>query len=149
MWITDWAWSLPLILLTVVIHVFGLGVINEKVVRTLSRSTGRRGLVPRFAIVMGVAVLLMTALHGIEGLAWAAAFLFLGAVPDAKAGMLYSLNAMTTYGHESVSLAPQWQMMGALEALNGMLLFGLTTAFLFAMIQEVWPLAIRQGRRGH
>ena len=147
MWITDWAWSLPLILLTVVIHVFGLGVINEKVVRTLSRSTGRRGLVPRFAIVMGVAVLLMTALHGIEGVAWAAAFLFIGAVPDAKAGMLYSLNAMTTYGHESVSLAPQWQMMGALEALNGMLLFGLTTAFLFAMIQEVWPLAIRQGRR--
>jgi hypothetical protein len=148
MWIADWAWSLPLILLTVVIHVFGLGVINEKVVRTLSRSTGRRGLVPRFAIVMGAAVLLMTALHGIEGMAWAAAFLFLGAVPDAKAGMLYSLNAMTTYGHESVSLQPQWQMMGALEALNGMLLFGLTTAFLFAMIQEVWPLAIRQGRRG-
>jgi hypothetical protein len=30
-------------------------------------------------------------------------------------------------------------MMGALEALNGMLLFGLTTAFLFAMIQRVWP----------
>ena len=148
MWITDWAWSLPLILLTVVIHVFGLGVINEKVVRTLSRSTGRRGLVPRFAIVMGAAVLLMTALHGIEGMAWAVAYLFLGAVPDYKAGMLYSLNAMTTYGHESVSLEPQWQMMGALEALNGMLLFGLTTAFLFAMIQEVWPLAIRQGRHG-
>ena len=130
-----------------VIHVFGLGVINEKVVRTLSRSTGRRGLVPRFAIVMGAAVLLMTALHGIEGVAWAAAFLFIGAVPDAKAGMLYSLNAMTTYGHESVSLAPQWQMMGALEALNGMLLFGLTTAFLFAMIQEVWPLSLRESRR--
>jgi hypothetical protein len=28
--------------------------------------------------------------------------------------------------------------LSALEALNGMLLFGLTTAFLFAMIQEVW-----------
>jgi hypothetical protein len=27
-------------------------------------------------------------------------------------------------------------MMGALEALNGMILFGLTTAFLFAMIQS-------------
>jgi hypothetical protein len=36
-------------------------------------------------------------------------------------------------------------MMGALEALkNGMLLFGLTTAFLFAMIQEVWPIRSRQ-----
>jgi hypothetical protein len=34
-------------------------------------------------------------------------------------------------------------MMGALEALNGMLLFGLTTAFLFKMIQEAWPLGTR------
>ena len=37
-------------------------------------------------------------------------------------------------------LEQRWQMMGALEALNGMLLFGLTTAFLFAMIQEVWQI---------
>jgi hypothetical protein len=149
MWTADWAWSLPLILLTVVIHVFGLGLINERVVRTLSRSVDRRRLIPLFALVMGVAVLLITALHGIEGVAWAAAYWFLGAVPDAKSAMLYSLNAMTTYGHESAMLAPHWQMMGALEALNGVLLFGLTTAFLFAMIQEVWPLSMREGRRSH
>ena len=147
MWVADWAWSLPLILLTVVIHVFGLGLINERVVRALSRSMDRGRMVPLFALVMGVAVLLVTGLHGIEGVAWAAAYRFLGAVPVAKSALLYSLNAMTTYGHESVSLEPHWQMMGALEALNGMLLFGLTTAFLFAMIQEVWPLALREGRR--
>jgi hypothetical protein len=29
--------------------------------------------------------------------------------------------------------------MGAVEALNGMLLFGLTTAFLYGMLQRVWP----------
>jgi hypothetical protein len=149
MWIADWAWSLPLILLTVAIHVFGLGLINERVVRGLSRSMDRRRLIPLFAFVMGVAVLLMTALHGIEGVAWAAAYWFVGAVPDAKSAMLYSLNAMTTYGHESASLAPAWQMMGALEALNGVLLFGLTTAFLFAMIQEVWPLSLREDHRRH
>jgi hypothetical protein len=97
---------------------------------------------------MGVAVLMVTTLHGIEGVAWAAAYLLLGAIPDAKSAMLYSLNAMTTYGHESVSLAPHWQLMGALEALNGMLLFGLTTAFLFAMIQEVWPRTVWEGHRG-
>ena len=53
--------------------------------------------------------------------------------------MLYSLGALTTYGHSHIFLESKWQMMGALEALNGMLLFGLTTAFLFAMIQRVWP----------
>jgi hypothetical protein len=37
--------------------------------------------------------------------------------------------------------------MGALEALNGTMLFGLTTAFLFAMIQKVWPLGLRGWHR--
>ena len=55
--------------------------------------------------------------------------------------MLYSLNAMTSYGHEPIQLKAEWQMMGALESLNGMLLLGFTTAFLFSMIQAVLPLA--------
>ena len=33
--------------------------------------------------------------------------------------------------------------MGALEALNGIILFGLTTAFLFAGVQRIWPLGRR------
>ena len=56
--------------------------------------------------------------------------------------MLYSLDAMTTYGHESVSLEAHWQLMGALEALNG-----LTTAFLFAMFQEVWQIHRRRSAK--
>jgi hypothetical protein len=139
-WGASWAWGLPLILLSVVIHVFGLAIINDRVVRILQRTARRRSFIPLFAVVMAAAVLLATALHGIEAVAWAGAYRLLGALPDGKSAMLYSLNAMTTYGHESVSLAQHWQMMGALEALNGMLLFGLTTAFLFAMIQEVWQI---------
>jgi hypothetical protein len=57
--------------------------------------------------------------------------------------MLYSISAMTSYGNSNLNLPNEWQMMGALEALNGMLLFGLSTAFLFAMIQRVWPIGIR------
>ena len=37
--------------------------------------------------------------------------------------------------------------MGALEAFNGTLLFGLTTAFLFAMIREVWDIERKHRRR--
>jgi AcrR family transcriptional regulator len=41
-----------------------------------------------------------------------------------------------SYGHATLFLEGQWQLMGALEALNGMLLFGLTTAFLFCHDSE-------------
>ena len=58
--------------------------------------------------------------------------------------MLYSLNAFTSYGHTDISLEVNWQLLGALEALNGMLLLGLTTAFLYGMIQRVWPVENRR-----
>jgi hypothetical protein len=139
-WTGDWAWSLPLIVLTVVIHVCGLALIGESVVDALSESGDRRRFMFKFAMVMGVTSLLATILHGFEGAIWAAAYRFLGALPDARTAMLYSISAMTSYGHANLYLKDRWQLMGALEALNGMLLFGLTTAFLFAMIQRAWPL---------
>ena len=68
---------------------------------------------------------------------------YLGAIPDNRSAMLYSLGALTTYGDTTIHFAHQWKMLGGLEAVNGMLLFGLTTAFLFAMIQRVLPPAKR------
>ena len=38
--------------------------------------------------------------------------------------MLYSLNAMTSYGHTNLKLEERWYLMGAMEALNGWILFG-------------------------
>jgi hypothetical protein len=51
---------------------------------------------------------------------------------------------MTSYGHADVFLAQHWQLMGAIEALNGMMLFGLSTAFLFAVLRDHWPTRLRR-----
>ena len=137
-WSNDWAWGLPLIALTVVIHVLSLGLINERFVRLLSHIAETRYPMLVFAEVMGTTTLLATSLHAVEAGIWALSYRFLGALPDFKSSMLYSLNAITSYGHENLFLASRWQLLGAIEALNGCLLFGLTTAFLFGMIQKVW-----------
>lgn len=142
-WDGNWAWSLPLIVLNVIFHVLGLGFINAKVVQALSVVRGRRNFLFMFAFGMGIATLLATLLHAIEAGIWAAAYRILGALPDNVSAILYSLNAITTYGHATLFLAAHWRLMGALEALNGMLLFGLTTAFLYGMIQRVWPVETR------
>jgi hypothetical protein len=138
-WGPDWAWGIPLIVLTSVVHVFGLGLINERIVWELGEHMDRRR--PTFlAATMSVAVLFATLLHTFEAALWAAAYLWLRALPDLRTAMLYSVSALTTYGHANALLPDRWRMLGALEALNGMLLFGLSTAFLFAVIQEVWSL---------
>ncbi len=52
--------------------------------------------------------------------------------------MEFSLGAMTTFGAGGGHLGAEWKLMGPLEALNGWILFGLTTAFLFTIIRDVW-----------
>ena len=71
------------------------------------------------AVVAAVTVLLLTLLHAAEATAWAGAYVAVGARPDFTSAMLYSLSAMTSYGHANIFLAEDWQLMGAIEALNG------------------------------
>ena len=52
---------------------------------------------------------------------------------------------MTTRGSPGMTLQPQWQLMGALESADGMLLFGISTAFLFAVLERVWSLVRPEG----
>jgi hypothetical protein len=138
-WDGNWAWSLPLIVITVILHVVGLGFINQRVIAVMRGLRHGHHFVLAFAPVMGVCTLCTILLHALEAGIWAAVYLALQALPDSRMALLYSLSAMTTYGHESFDLAPHWQLMGSLEALDGMILFGLTTAFLFNIIREVWP----------
>jgi hypothetical protein len=132
--------------LTVLTHGFGLILIREKVELRLLRLFSAP--VIAFAVVVAATVLLLTILHAIEAGAWAAAYIALGARPDVATAMLYSLGAMTTYGHANVYVAEHWQLMGALEALNGMILFGLTTAYLFSVLQTNWPADAKPPRSG-
>jgi hypothetical protein len=114
---------------------------GDKHINSRRRDAGQLGDLwswPTF--IIGATAISATILHGIEGAVWAAAYRLLGALPDNKSAMLYSLNAMTSYGHANLYLAPGWEMIGALEALNGWILFGLTTAFLFNVIQKSWSL---------
>lgn len=147
-WSGNWTWGLPLILATVTIHAAGLlliswGLVDRLAARPVSRFPGLR-----FVLGMGVSVLLVTLLHAVEATIWSIAYVRLEALPDYRMSMLYSLNAITAYGHVAIDLAPHWQMMGALEALNGMILFGLTTAFLFGALHKLSPIGVARRRFG-
>ena len=136
--------GLPLIVYTVVFYVLGLGLIRQRALRASSRLKSLRHPTYQFVLVVGATTLLASVLHGIEAGCWAVAYLVLDVLPNFKAAMLYSLNAMTSYGHEKEALAGHWELMGAIEALNGCLMFGLTTAFLFGVIQRVGLFEIKE-----
>jgi len=140
----DWTWGLSLIGLTIAIHAMGvvmMAFIGVRIrVRLEARSLGLRHVVPIVIGVVGAVGLLLAALHGIEATIWAAAYLWLGALDAPIDAMLYSVDSMTTRGASGLMLQRHWQMMGALEAADGMLLFGISTAYMFAVMQAYWPM---------
>src|SRR5258708_40217898 len=111
-WGADWAWGMVLIVLTVVLHAYGLGLLNKGVISRLGSRYGLRHRLSVSSFHIGATALLVTMLHAVEGFIWAMAYCLLGALPDNKSAMLYSLNAITSYGHEGLHLQPRWEMMG-------------------------------------
>ena len=146
----SWTWGLCLIVLTTAIHSLGIVLMSIAGVRIRARLKRRR-----VAFWQGVAILTcliaaiglsLAVLHGIEAALWASAYLALGALDTTTEAMLFSLDSMTTRGASGLALHQHWQIMGALEAVAGMLMFGISTAYIFAVMQLYWPLlqAIRQ-----
>lgn len=141
-WNTSTIWSLALIALTIVIHAAGVVFIALAIEHVAARLVAVRHLIrvtslAAIALIVGVALSLMI-LHGIECLAWAYAYVQLGALPSPADALLYSVDSMTTRGASGLVLERQWRMMGASEAGDGMLLFGVSTAFLFYLMQRLW-----------
>jgi hypothetical protein len=141
-WTADWAWSLPLIALTLAIHVasiIGIAVLLLHVnTLTEKRTHGLLSSALLDIAMIGAPGWALAVLHGLEAAIWAGVYLMLGAVDTPADAMLYSVDSMTTRGASGLKLESNWKMMGALEAANGVLLFGISTAFLAAVMTEAW-----------
>jgi hypothetical protein len=134
--------------LSLVVHASGLGLIGISVTRSFGwlgqPSRRRRKSLLVFPVVIGIAALLLGVLHGLEASLWAVAYVWLGASPDFTNAVCFSLQMLTTLGVNIVAIEARWKLMEPLEAMSGMLLFGLSTAFLLADLQRAWPIVARE-----
>ena len=131
--------------LTIVIHATGIALMAFATTRIRLRLEKQNRFEAGQVVVIviglvGAVGLLLSALHGIEAALWAAAYLWFGALDSPADAILYSVDSISTRGASGLMLERRWRMMGALEAMDGMLLFGISTAYIFAVLQVYWPL---------
>jgi hypothetical protein len=147
--LSSWALGLSLIVLTIAIHTTGVVMLAFILQRRIRGDTGEQLHDPRRAIPVvighiGAVALILAALHGLGSTLWASAYRWLGAFPSFTDASLYSLGTMTTFEVPGLMLPTRWRMLGALEAVNGVLLFGISTAFIFAVMQAYWLMLSRR-----
>jgi hypothetical protein len=137
--------GLSLIVLTIAIHttavvLMAFGLETRVRDRVDIHRPDRLRAIPSMIGHIGAVAVILAALHGLEGVLWASAYWGLGALDSLTDASVYALATMTTFEIPGLTLPPRFQMLSALEAMNGVLLFGISTAFLFAVIQAHWQL---------
>jgi hypothetical protein len=147
--LASWTLGQSLNVLTIAIHTTGVVMMAFGLETRIRVEVDKHKHDPRRAIPIvighiGAVGLILAALHGLEGVLWASAYRWLGALGSFTDASVYSLGTMTTFDIPGLVLPSRWRMLGALEAVNGALLFGISTAFVFAVIQAYWLMLSRR-----
>ncbi|WP_205854077.1 two pore domain potassium channel family protein [Phenylobacterium kunshanense] len=118
---------------TVVIHLIGLEGLMRLTDLYLRRFLSAWVHVDRLLVPLGI-VLGLFVVHGAEIWLYALFFLGMGILPDLEAALYFSTSAYSTLGEAGAFLPDEWRVLGVLEGINGMLLLGWSTAFLFQVL---------------
>jgi hypothetical protein len=133
--------SVLLVAMTVVIHAVGTTQWMHFMRRRFIGRDGRFKSRKSLPAVMWTAVVLML-LHVIEVVIWAVAYLVLTPISSLdtfEKATYFSVVTFTTLGYGEITLPEhEWRILSGIEALDGILLVGWTTAFLFAVVQRTW-----------
>jgi hypothetical protein len=87
---------------------------------------------------VGGTVLLMFLVSLVEVSIWAGTYLVLKAIQGFEHALYFSLVTFTTLGYGDVVLGERWRLLASFEAVNGIILFGWTTAIVIAVVQRVY-----------
>jgi len=119
---------------TIVIHAMALSATLNFIRREKKR--GREGVSfwGDLAIVARVISFALLA-HLMEIALWAVLFMICGEFREFGVAFYHSAVNYTTLGYGDVIMTPSWRLLGPLEAANGALMFGVSTAMIFAVIQ--------------
>jgi hypothetical protein len=68
---------------------------------------------------------------------WAAAFIAVDAFQSLELALYFSVTSFTTLGFGDITLTEQWRLLAGICAANGLLLFGLSTAFMVEIMIDL------------
>ena len=135
-----------LVAVTVTIHAVGTTLWLRRLSRRFANVANLHRLSQSLRILIGTIVVL-TILHTLQIMVWALAYLYLlpeNVFDSFEEATYFSFVTFTTLGYGDITLAGGWRIISGIEALNGVLLLGWSTALLFTLVQRTWKDMLRQ-----
>jgi hypothetical protein len=125
-----------MLVVSLVVYAMVNAMIAHVVVRPIRAGHTPTGFWLNVALMVAVSFITATA-HLIQIALWAVVLLMVGEVSDFDKAFYCSAQNYTALGYGDVLLSERWRMLGPLESINGLLLFGLSTAAMFAVMSRL------------
>ncbi len=126
-----------LILVTVAFQAFAFDFIIKKT-KWLEHTALRRKKDIWKALTVAIVVLGVSCTLIAEIWMWGLLYIMIGSVPDLESALYFSTSTFTTVGYGDVVLGVDWRLLSSIESLNGFLLFGWATAFIFEVVSRIY-----------
>ncbi len=101
--------------------------------------------------VLVAVLLIMLAGNLVQMILWGGVFIACGEFKDFATAFYHSVVNFTTLGYGDLVMSEKRRLLGSLEAANGVLMFGLTTSFLFVVLSELlhreWDTRLSQDKK--
>jgi len=118
----------------IAIHALMMTMLVEVARRASMRSESHPSLFLIVVMIPTVTVLMAT--HAVEVMVWSLAYLIVGAAPADADRVYFAFVNYATLGYGDIVPLPRWRLLGPITAMNGVLLFGWSTAVIFAVLER-------------
>ncbi len=119
----------------IAIHAFLMAAVMWAARTAVTITTSRQSV--RLIAVMIATVAFLMAAHVAEILVWAWAYAIVGVGPEGANLIYFAFVNYTTLGYGDVTPTARWLLLGPMTAMNGVLLFGWSTAVIFEVLRRV------------
>ena len=125
-----------MVVLTTLVHAAAMIASLKWLGRTRKETLKSSSFLAR-SFVVAVVVLIMFVATILEAGIWASLYCVLGAIEEFEAALYFSMVTFTTLGFGDVVAGDGWRLLSSLEAANGILMFGWTTAIIILGVRRV------------
>ena len=132
--------GLVLTMVTSGIHAVGTAWWIGRLKRMAKRSRVAQIKVSPLQLLCSTAVLLLL-LHMAEVAPWACAYLLLpglNSVHSFEQATYFATVTFASLGYGDIVIEGPWRLLSGVQAMNGLLVFGWSTALLFAVVERIW-----------
>lgn len=91
----------------------------------------------RDILLLSLVMLLMLFSNLAQMLIWAVLFMLIGEFSDLPTAVYHSAVNFVTLGYGDIVMSERWRFLGPLEAVNGILMFGVSTAVITTAVLDV------------